>query len=190
MSLLKQQNFLARLYTDEKLRKSFIREPEKTGMENDLSDEEIQELAAVLPEELNFFAESLFWKRLRETEKFLPLTRKALGEEFSAYFRAFSQTYRPQSIKKHLEDSIVFCSFLREKKIEPVWAKDLIKLEQARLIFRSESKKFIFLKFDFDVRRILQELSGENYKMSPDFSKRKTYAVWLKIWTFNKHFIW
>src|SRR5687767_15185079 len=190
MSLLKQQNFLARLYTDENLRKSFLQKPEQIGAENDLSDGEIQELAAVLPEELNFFADSLYSKRLREVEKFLPFTRKALGEDFSVYFRKYSQTFNPQTVKKHFEDAVGFGSFLQKQEIEPIWAKDLAKFEQARLIFNSNSKKFIFLKFDFDIREILKKFSVENHETRNNFPKRKTFLIWFKAGKTKKHFVW
>lgn len=190
MSLFEQQNFLARLYTDENFRKSFLQKPEKIGAENDLSEKEIKELAAVLPEELNFFADSLFWKRLREVEKFLPFTRKALGEDFSICFRRFSQTYNAQSIKKHLEDAVEFCSFLQKQEIKPVWSKDLAKFERAKLLFNATTKKFIFLKLDFDIRKILKEISDENPRAPKIFPKRKTFAVWLKTGKIKKHIVW
>lgn len=111
MSLLQQQNFLARLYTDEKLRRDFLSEPEKTGRENNLNECEIADLKAVLPDEMSFFADSLFWKRLREAERFLPLTKDFLGENFTKLSKIFSQNFNPQSIKKHLEDAFEFCGF-------------------------------------------------------------------------------
>jgi hypothetical protein len=186
MSLLQQQNFLARLYTDENLRQRFLSEPEKIGSENDLTESEIAGLSAIIPEELNFFADSLRWKRLREVEKILPLTRKTLSENFEKYFREFSQSYNPTSVKKHLEDAIEFCSFLQNRKIEPVWAKDLAKFEQARLIFNSKAKDFLFRKFDFDVR----EISREGAKAQSEFPKRRTFAVWIRMGNKSKHFVW
>ncbi|MET0753228.1 MAG: hypothetical protein ABWZ66_07635 [Pyrinomonadaceae bacterium] len=186
MSLLEQQNFLARLYTDENLRKSFLAEPEKIGLENDLTEPEIAGLSAIIPEELNFFADSLVWKRLREVEKMLPLTRKALNESFEEHFREFSQNYNPKSVKKHLEDAIGFCSFLQNCEIEPVWAKDLAKFEQARLIFNSKTKDFLLRKFDFDVK----EISREDTKARSEFSMRRTFAVWIRVGNKSKHFVW
>jgi len=53
MSLLDTQNFLARIYTDESLRREFLAAPEKIGRENNLSEREIAELAEVFPDELN-----------------------------------------------------------------------------------------------------------------------------------------
>lgn len=189
MSLSEQQNFLARLYTDENLRCAFLREPEKIGAENDLSESEAAELAQIIPAELNFFADSLVWKRLREVEKFLPLARKVLDESFEKHFREFAQIYNPQSIKKHLEDALEFCSFLQKVEISPLWAKDLINFEQARLAFNSNEKNFVFRKFDFDIRKILREISREGAKPQSDFPKRRTFAVWLRFGNRTKYFI-
>jgi len=184
MSLLQQQNFLARLYTDENLRRSFLSEPEKIGLENDLNEREIAELTGIIPEELSFFVDSLFWKRLREVEKFLPLTRKALNENFEEYFREFSQRYNPKSIKKHLEDAIEFCSFLQNLEVKPLWAKDLAKFEQARLIFSSNTESFVFRKFSFDIR----EISRKGAKAQSELTKRRTFAIWIRIGNRTKHF--
>ncbi len=87
MSLREQQNFLAKLYTDEQLRRAFLSEPSKIGEENYLNETEITEISEMLPEEISFFAESLVLKRLRQVEKFLPLTRKVCGDEFQRLFR-------------------------------------------------------------------------------------------------------
>ncbi len=189
MSLLQQQNFLARLYTDEIFRRAFLSEPEKIGEENNLTKKEIVELAAILPDELNFFADSLFWKRLREVQKFLPLTRKVLDEGFEKYFREFSQNFNPTSVKKYLEDAIKFCLFLQTKKVEPLWASDLAKFERARLVFNSNARNFVVKKFDYDIKQILKEISRDGAKARTDFPKRTTFAVWLKIGKRTKHFI-
>lgn len=188
MSLFEQQNFLARLYTDENLRRSFLSEPEKTGAENDLNEKEIVELSQIIPDEINFFADSLVWKRLREVEKFLPLTKKVLGENFANHFREFSKNFNPKTIKKHLEDAIKFCSFLQKQTIKPVWASDLIGFEQARLIFNSNEKNFVARKFDFDIREILNYVSRKDAKTPSDFPKRRTFAVWLRIGNRTKYF--
>ncbi|HSK73647.1 MAG TPA: hypothetical protein VK892_18260 [Pyrinomonadaceae bacterium] len=186
MSLLEQQNFLARLYTDENLRKRFLSAPEKIGKENNLDEKEIAELAAVLPEELNFFADSLFWKRLREVEKMLPLTRKFFAENFESYFREFSQSYQPNSVKKHLEDAIEFVNFINKREKEDVWIKDLARFEQAKLEFNACGKNFVFRVFDFDVKGIHRtDAEAQSFKLK----KKKTLAVWLRIGKKVKHFV-
>ena len=189
MSLLETQNFLARLYTDEDLRLAFLSEPEKIGAENNLTEKEIAELAAILPDELNFFADSLVWKRLREVEKFLPLTRKLLDKKFEVYFRKFSQNFNPKSVKKHLEDAIEFGSFLQKQKIEPDWVTDLAKFERARLIFNSHVKNFVVERFQYNIKEILREFSSKGGYTQSNFQRRKTFAVWLRIGRKSKTFI-
>jgi hypothetical protein len=166
MSLLETQNFLAQIYTDDKLRRAFLAEPGKIGSEAGLSEKEIAELSSVLPEELNFFAESLFYKRLREVEKFLPLSREFLGKEFETYFREFASQFITASIKKHYEDAVEFCKFLQHKIKEPNRARDAAKFEQAALEFGSGEKQFILKRFDHELKTGL---------------KRKNFRLWLRI---------
>ncbi|HEY0049232.1 MAG TPA: hypothetical protein VGB68_08115 [Pyrinomonadaceae bacterium] len=190
MSLLDVQNLLARIFTDKDLRLRFLLEPEKTGAENNLNEAEIEQIKQILPEQINFFADSLFYKRLHEVEKFLPLTRKVLGKDFEKYFREFANQFLPQTIKKHLEDAIEFGGFLQLKEIKPFWTKDLAKFEQARLAFNNSEKRFIFKRFDFDIREIIKGISGEDARAQTDFPKRKTYGVWLRLGARTKHFIY
>lgn len=185
MSLLDQQNLLAKLYTDEEFRREFLSEPEKIGKDNFLDDREISDIKEILPGEINAFADSLFYKRLREVERFLPLTRKFSGENFEILFREFSREFNPKSVKKHLEDAFEFSGFLQKKDFESLWIKDLAKFEQARLEFSGFGKNFVFKSFDFDIRGIF---SAEN-EMEINLKKRKTYAVWLRIGKRIKHFI-
>jgi hypothetical protein len=170
MSLLEQQNFLARLYTDEKFRRAFLNEPLKIGAENNLNEAEIIELSKVMPDELNFFSESLFVKRLREVEKLLPLTRKILVENFQQHFRAFTNNYNPQTVKKHLEDAIEFCKYLQTKQIE---TKDAAKFEQAKLEFHGYGKSFKFVRLNYNIET---------------FEPKKGFAIWIKIGKTIKYF--
>lgn len=166
MSLLDTQNFLARLYTDENLRREFLSAPEKIGQENDLDEREIAELAAVFPDELNAFAESLVWKRLREAEKLLPLTRAKLNRDFERHFRKFARNFNSASIKKHLDDALRFCDYLRADETVSGAAKNAAAYEQAKLEFRALSRRCVVRFLDFD------QATGE---------KRKRLAVWLRI---------
>jgi len=190
MSLQKQQDFLARLFTDEGLRQNFLSEPEKIGAENGLNESETADLQAVLPEEIGFFADSLFWKRLREVEKILPLTKKALKEDFTKYFREFSQNFNPQTVKKHFEDALSFSNFLQNQSLEPIWAKDLAKFEYSRLIFNSDMKKFVFSKFNHDIRELINAFSKNKTESPKNFRHKITFAIWLKVGKKKKHLIW
>lgn len=178
MSLHEQQNFLARLYTDAELRRDFLSEPAKIGAENDLSHSEIAELAEILPEELNFFAESLFWKRLRETEKFLPLTKEFAGDDFIDYFREFSQKYNPQTVKKYLEDAAAFCGFLQKTDVSEI-IKDVAKFERTKIEFYGYGKSFAFCRLSYNIKNISREAVK---------TRKKTNYIWLKIGNKTKHF--
>lgn len=175
MSLLAVQNFLARIYTDENLRREFSAAPEQIGKQNDLTESEIAELIAILPDEIDVFADSLFYKRLREVEKLLPLTKKILGVDFEKRFREFSKSFTPESVKKHLEDAIRFAEFLGERELN--WKSDAAKFETAKLEFYALGKTFVFRRFDYDVKEILRQI----HESPTDFERRKTFTVWLRI---------
>ncbi|HEX8399336.1 MAG TPA: hypothetical protein VF644_18010 [Pyrinomonadaceae bacterium] len=182
MSLAKIQALLARLYTDAKLRERFLLEPEKVCAENDLIGSEIEQIAQILPEELNFFAESLFYKRLREVEKLLPRTKEILSEDFEKYFREFSNGFLPAAIKKHLEDAVQFADFLLKQELKSAWLKDLIRYEQANLSFNGFGKKFLLRRFNFNIKEI--SLNGVQAQRKP------SVAVWLRIGGKTQHFVW
>ena len=188
MGLQQQQDLLARLYTDEDFRRAFSSAPEKIGAENELSDVEIREIAAIMPEELNFFADSLFWKRLREAEKFLPLTKSILANDFTKLFREFSQTFNPQSVKKHFEDALGFTVFLEKQTEISSVLRDVIKFERAGLLFNSGSKKIVFEKFAHDIREILSVSENEKSFEKLEFRPRKTFAIWLGIGKISKRY--
>ena len=184
MSLQEQQNFLARLYTDTELRRAFLSEPTNIGVENDLNEKEIAEIAEIIPEELNFFAESLFWKRLREVEKLLPLTKEFLKDDFVELFREFSKDFNPQTIKKHLEDAIEFCRFLQKSDISEL-TQSIAEFEQTKLEFFGYGKRFAFCRLSFDIRKI-QRRDSETQRLK--LEKRKTIAIWLRFGKKIKHF--
>jgi hypothetical protein len=182
MSLAEVQNLLARLYTDKVLRQKFLSAPEKTGREFNLTEKEIAELAAVLPAELDFFSESLLFKRLREVEKLLPRTKQILSEDFEKYFREFSNSFLPTSIKKHLEDAVQFADFLLKQELKSAWLKDLIRYEQANLIFNGFGKKFLLRRFNFNIKEISRK--------SAQAQRKPSVAVWLRIGGKTRHFVW
>lgn len=177
MSLQKQQDFLARLFIDEGLRQNFLSAPEKIGAENGLNAVEIEDLKAVLPEEITFFAETLFWKRLRETEKILPLTREFLKDEFVPLFREFSQNFNPQTVKKHLEDAAEFCRFLQTTDVSEV-AKNIAKFELTKIEFFGYGKRFAFCRLNYDI----SEIAHKSVKI------RKKIYFWLRFGSKIKHY--
>ncbi len=184
MSLQRQQDFLARLFTDECLRQNFLSAPEKIGAENGLSELETKDLKTILPDQLNFFADSLYWKRLREVERFLPLSRKILNDGFEKLFREFSQNFNPQTVKKHLEDAFEFCRFLQEQNISE-FAQNTAKFERAKLEFYGYGRRLVVCRLEFDFRKISRE-DARSQSLIPE--KKRKFAIWLKIRGKTRHF--
>lgn len=179
MGLLEQQNFTARLFTDESLRRNFLLEPEKVGQAHNLDENEIIHLKNIVSVEIAEFAESLFYKRLHEVEKLLPLTREVLRQDFQNHFREYAKTFQPKTVKKHLEDAIEFAGFLSKKSFENEWIKDQIVYEQSRLNFSGYHKTLIIKTFSYDPR---------TFKTENPFKKR-TFAVWLRAGKLTRHYI-
>lgn len=181
MSLKEQQNLLARLYTDGELRENFFAEPDKIGFDFDLTRKEIAEIVEIAPQELDFFAESLYWKRLREAEKFIPLTVKILDQDFQPLFRQFSQIFNPQSVKKHLEDALEFCRFLQKGEVSEI-ARNVALFEKTKLEFFGYGKRIAFCKLTFDIKPFFTENLAENLK------RKRKFAVWIKSGNKTRHF--
>ena len=184
MSLQEQQNLLAKLYTDAEFRRAFLSEPAKIGAENGLNEGDIREIAGIMPDELNFFADSLFWKRLREVEKFLPLTGKVLGADFSKHFREFSRTFNPQTVKKHFEDALEFCRFLRKRDISE-FAANAAKFEQSKLEFFGLEKRVVVCRLDFDIRDFTP---SDPHRAVEIPAKKKKIAVWIRTGKRIRHY--
>lgn len=179
MSLLKQQNLLARIFTNKDLRQDFFENPESIKRELGLSETDLADLQKLSRTDLNFFADSLFYKRLQEVRKLLPHTEKFLQKDFQAHFRDFAANFQPKTLKKHLEDAVEFADFLSAKKFSAEFVRDIAIYEQSRLIFNNRQKNFILKTFSFDIRRLDDE------KLPP----RKTVAVWFRFGNLAKHYI-
>ena len=185
MSLFQQQNFLAKLYTDENLRSAFFSEPEKIGKEFFLNESEITEISEMLREEISFFSESLIVKRFREAEKFLPLVRISAGDDFQRLFREFAQLYNPQTVKKHLEDALEFCVFLQKHTSVSEISKNAAKYERAKLKFYNDKSPIAICFLRFDVRKINNQTALTN---GSDEKRKTKIAVWLRFGNKVKHF--
>lgn len=173
MSLLEQQNLLARLYLDESLRRAFLSDPSAVAGRFGLSDQEIAEIALVAPEEIDSFSESLFRKRAREIEKMLPLTRQILGPEFDRRLSDFTLE-ASRRWERRLDDAIGFCDFLMCSETGPPVLRDAAKLEQARLLFNTGRKNFL-------VRRLRHDFRGLPKSFPPEsIPRRSNYWIWLR----------
>lgn len=140
MGLREQQNFLARLYTDPDLRRSFFEDPAGVAREAGLDETEAATLAAISSNELDGFAHSLLWKRLREAEKLLPHLVPAMGEEFRTVFFDFASTYNPLGTKKHLDDAIEFCRSIENGGVFDVKVQAAARFDRKRLNFVNSNR--------------------------------------------------
>jgi hypothetical protein len=145
MSLLEQQNLLARLYMDEDLRRDFLSDPAGTAAPFGLSGAEIEDLKLVLPDELGSFADSLFRKRLREVERMIPLSRKVLDERFEPLFAEYIKATPSASEIKRVDDVLEFCSYvLREAAGD---TRETVNFERARIAFQAGKRNFVFVRY-------------------------------------------
>jgi hypothetical protein len=186
MSLLEQQNFLAKLYTNERLRRDFILEPQRIGHEYALTASEIMEISQVFHEEITFFAESLFRKRMNEAAKYLPLTKQILDHDFETLFREFSETYQPKTIKKHSEDANHFCLFIQKNESVEDILKDAAKYEAAKLKFFVEGGNFVFCRVHFDLTEISRKIARQQ---KSNYKNKTKIAVWIRLGKKIKHFV-
>ena len=147
MSLLEQQKFLAELFVDPALRKSFLGEPQVTGKRFDLDDAEIEEFLEVVQTELDYYADSLVWKRFREIEKLLPRLRGVLGRDFRSCFFEYAPSFNPDGVRKHYADGLEFCRWI-EASTDPILstAKASAEFERKRLQFVSGERSIAFCR--------------------------------------------
>lgn len=185
MGLNEQQNVLALIFTDPNYRRSFLADPERTGLDAGLDSDEARDIAAIPPEELSFFSDSLIWKRSREVEKMLPLVSSLLQDDFDRTFRAFSASFNPKLVKKHLEDAAAFCTFLELDPDISGPVKSAAKFERTRLDFFAHNRRLAFCFLDYDLRKPLPEPGQEHAKIR----KRRSISLWLRLGRRVHHFM-
>ncbi len=174
MSLLEQQNTLARLLTDPQFRERFLADPDLNGRSLGLSEAETDELVRVAERDLSMFAESLVGKRLKEVKKLLPLTGRIAGEGFRRLFFEFARTFNPQAIRKHYEDAVHFCRFIEERHGHGPLG-DAARFERTRLTFFNEERRAAFCRSLYD----LSTASGDDAELTS--RGRTALAVWIRL---------
>lgn len=163
MGLLEQQNLMARLYTDEAVRRNFLADPHRVLRDLGLSDDEAVELAGVLPEELNFFAGSLFRKRLREIERMLPLTTRSLGDKFEVEFQRYNEAILESREKSRADDALEFCRYIERTYTGET--AEASRFERLKRQFFAGKKNFVLAKFE-GRRFIWLRLAGHTIQRS------------------------
>ena len=178
MGLKEQQDLLARLYTDPDLYYRFTAEPQQVGPRFDLTESEIDELAALAETEVKWFTDSLYWKRFREVEKLLPTSSWVIGKDFESLFREFASEYTPTSVKKHLEDALAYSRWLMRRDRSAPAAADVLKFESTRLRHNAEEKTFSMCTVAHDIRPAFDfGRPGSEHGIK----RKRSFAIWVRI---------
>lgn len=115
MSLMQQQQVLARLLTDPEFRAHFEQDGPATLASLGLELKDREALLALAQKQLQLFAESLLQKRLHMVQKLLPRSYELMGETFRDLFRRYASQPIPDTSQKHLHDALQFVRFLRRE---------------------------------------------------------------------------
>lgn len=180
MNLQKQQDLLARLYTDNAFRSEFLKRPSLFAEGLGVSPNKASALASVATSEVEWFAESLVSKRLREVRKMLPMTEQEIGaKEFARRFREFADEFSPTSVKKHLEDSLAFAAVLIKDPSVETSERSMARFESRRLRHNAYDKRFSVCILRHDPRRVTGFTT---------YDKRPGIGIWIAIGAWSRIF--
>jgi hypothetical protein len=147
----KIQDFIAALYTSEELRVRFLAQPESTAEEAGLSPVFGKQLAEEQGEALQFFSQTLFFKRFGVLKKLLPRLSEILGEErSSSFFKAYHDTYTlPSVARRYEEDAYNFTHFLLRSdfNFSDLEKEELRFLRLKTATWRQPQRDFFALRF-------------------------------------------
>ncbi len=144
----------------------------------EISIEEATEIASSAGDEIRIFADSLIWKRLREVEKFLPITRRVLGDKFEELFRKHAEGFNPTTVKKHYEDAMELGHFLQQSNSVEHLVENVVKFETAKLSHFVEGRRVTVCLLRYDLRPIFGSLREED---DANLKKRRSIVLWLTL---------
>ncbi len=180
MALAETQSLLARLFTDEELRREYFEAPFAVATRLGLSIHDTQRLAALDRCETEAFARSLIGKRTLYARKALPLTARALGDRFDALL--WETIRRRASDGKLRADAAALVALLEtrlaQRDLAPVWIVDLARFELAFVEAGRSGPALFFRQFDFDIASIATSLAKDE-----DVSaiRRGAVGVWARL---------
>ncbi len=179
MALAQTQALLARLFTDEDLRREFFEAPIAVASRFGLSMHDTQRLAGIDSREIEAFAQSLIGKRALYARRALPLTARASGDRFDALFRQAIRGAAREATNR--SDAAALTAFLDRRvarcELEPPWVADLARFELTFIDTRRSGAALFFRAFDFDIVSIANALaSGEEISVV----RRRTFGVWAR----------
>lgn len=180
MALAQTQALLARLFTDDDLRREFFEAPIAVSSRFGLSMHDTQRLAEIDRREIEAFAQSLIGKRTLYARRALPLTARALGDRFDALFRQAIRGAARDATNR--SDAAALTAFLDRRvakcESEPPWVADLARFELAFVDAGRSGAALFFRAFDFDVASLAQALARDEEISAV---RRKTFGVWARL---------
>jgi hypothetical protein len=176
MDLKTTQQLLARLYTDESLRKTFFSEPMVVATEFGITDDETRQLAHLSRRQVEGFARSLERKRLQELRRALPETCQVLGTRLEELFGRHAAAYQPSGLYRHAADALAFATFLAQTPSDiPEAISELARYESTWLRFRLRKTWPLIALFRIDPRAVSRTV--RDHSPRPRF----TIACWFRI---------
>lgn len=178
MALAQTQALLARLFTDDDLRREFFEAPIAVASRYGLSMHDTQRLAMIDSREIEVFAQSLIGKRALYARRALPLTARALGDRFDALFR---QAIGGAARDANRSDAAALTAFLDRRvasyELDPPWIAELARFELAFIDAGRSGATLFFRAFDFNVASVAQALARAEEISAV---RRKTFGVWAR----------
>ncbi len=182
MELSRQQQILARLYTDHSFRERFFSDPFSTGAELGLSRVELDRLADLSGAQVEFFASSLVRKRMNEVRKMLPLSSRVLGRTFERLFRLYAETRTLEAHKSHQRDALNFTIYLQKgvaEYVRPSWAIDVARYEAAFIEVIGLGRRWAVRWFRYPIRNLIQSQITRDGVPPP--APRPSLAIWFRL---------
>ena len=182
MGLSEIEQILARLSTDEGLRRRFVEDPFALSRELGLSAAETRQLRREAAARFDSFAASSGEQRLVEMSKLLPLTHRVLGGRFAAHFKRYAAAHKSGGVEHLFGDAIEFAGYLeeslREEHIGSGWTLDLLRYERARLKAADPNRRFVAAFFRHDISRLVRSVARK--EEVPTVVRRATVALWMR----------
>ena len=174
------ENILARLSSDEELRRRFVDDPFALGRELGLSASESRRLKRAAAARFNSFVTTERDRHFVEISKLFPLTKGVLSVRFAAHFERFAATHPWGGVGRLLGDALDFADYLderlREERVGAGWVLDLLRYEKARLKAADPARRVVVSLFRHDISRLVRSVARR--ELTPTPARRPTVAVW------------
>src|SRR5262245_4782747 len=166
MSLLNMQRLLGKILTDEQLRDTFLKEPERVFDEYELTPREMESLRKLDAERLTFYASALKRRRIVVGLRAFPLTKFLISNELNQFVTTYCQEFPPTAdgAAYMLDEYMGFYQFLvrliADGKLSSNYLEDVLEYE----------KNLFFIGNNVDASRSASEFARANRMLPDDFT--------------------